>query len=169
MEFEAPTVSRDELLIEDHSSLGATLRAVISVSLIATGIVLSDSSQSQAAVSCEDFGCVKVELTYDGGRRMRYFIQAYNFRRGHIVADGDIYDSTNQIYIDIPEKTCPNSTECVNSDHFNYPNRCDGELFELIGTGHRREDPETDIVQDSDVELAPQQSSGASTQESCQR
>jgi hypothetical protein len=42
-------------------------------------------------------------------------------------------------------------------------------VFELIGTGHRREDPQTDIVEDRDIEVAPMQASGASLQENCQR
>jgi hypothetical protein len=145
------------------------LRAGISCLLVTTGMILADTPPIHAGVACEDFGCVKVELRYDGGRRMRYFIEAYNFRPGHIVANGDIYDSDNQIYIDIPEKTCGDTTECSNLGHFNYPNRCDGQVFELIGTGHRREDPQTWIVEDSDVEIAPMQSSGAAPQQSCQR
>lgn len=146
-----------------------SVRLILSASMLATWMTFADSSPSEAGVSCQDFGCVKVELTYDGARRMRYFVQAYNFRRGNIIANGDIYDSTNQLYIDIPEKTCRNTTECVNAGHFNYPNRCDGQVFELIGTGHRRQDPQTDIVEDRDIEVAPAQSGGAVVQASCQR
>lgn len=146
-----------------------SLRFLLSISLVSTYAIFIDATPAKAGVTCEDFGCVKVELTYDGGRRMAYSVFAYNFRRGHIIADGDVYDSSNQVYIDILAKTCSETTECLNAGHFSYPNRCDGQVFELIGSGHRREDPQTAVVIDRDAEAAPIQSGAVMAQEDCQR
>lgn len=60
-----------------------SVRLILSASMLATWMTFADSSPSEAGVSCQDFGCVKVELTYDGARRMRYFVQAYNFPWEH--------------------------------------------------------------------------------------
>lgn len=145
-------------------------RLLLALFVVTEGMAAVGASPTRAGVNCEDFGCVKVELTYNGGRSMRYFIQAYNFRPGTIIADGEIYDSDNLIYINVPPKTCSGQTECVNSGHFNYPDRCDGQVFELVGTGHRREDPQTDIVEDRDLETAPVQMMAEMTvQQTCQR
>jgi hypothetical protein len=150
---------------------GLTFRVTVGTlfALLVPSTAPLNPSRIARATQCQDFGCVTVVLRYDGGRRMRFDIHAHTFRRGTIVADGQIYDGNNNLYLDLFDKTCGNSTECRYSGHFNYASRCDGQVFELIGTGHRREDPRTDVVQESDTELAPLQATTSATQSECQR
>jgi hypothetical protein len=88
---------------------------------------------------------------------MRFEIHGYAFRPGTVILDGKVYDANNDLYLDLLQRQCERSTECTYAGHFNYPERCDGQLFELVGTAHHREDPQTQIVDDSDTELAPMQ------------
>lgn len=47
------------------------LRGLLLLCLLLAGMNLAGPAASSAGVSCQDFGCVKVILNYDGARRMR--------------------------------------------------------------------------------------------------